>query len=341
MTTQMLGAALQYSHSIGRGEYGGAGFRQPVAMVRGEADLMYVLNRSHEYRPGGKRITICTVGEELIAEFARGVSSFGAGEASAADGSLIWPASIALDKAQNVYVSDEWLNRISIFTKDGDWIGKWGTQGENDGEFDRPSGIAFDEDDNLYLADCLNNRIQKFTKDGKFLAKWGSLGDGDGELNMPWGIDIDSNGDVYVADWRNDRIQKYSPEGLFLMKFGSSGTGDGQFHRPTGVAVDKDGIVYVADWGNDKLQVFGPDGSFITMMTGDGTISKWGKEKVDANPEMWEQRETAQGIEREKLFRSPVAVEVDGEGRIFVVESYRNRIQIYRKQAPIFLGGRL
>ena len=341
MTTQILGPTFQYSHTIGRGEHVGLGFRHPVAVVRGEAELMYVVNRGQEYRPGNKRVTICTVGEELIAEFARGVTSFAPAEASAADGSLIWPASIALDKARNVYISDEWLNRISIFTRDGEWIGKWGMPGEKDGEINRPSGIAFDKDDNLYLVDCLNNRIQKFTKGGKFLAKWGRLGSGDGEFNMPWGIDIDNQGDVYVVDWRNDRIQKFTSEGEFLMKFGTSGGGDREFNRPTGVAVDKDGTIYVADCENNRLQVFGADGSFITKMAGDATISKWGKEKVDANPEMWKEREIAQDLEREKLFESPIAVEVDDEGRIFVVETYRNRIQIYRKQAPIFLGGRL
>ena len=232
MTTQTLGVSFQYSHSIGRAEFGGSGFREPVAIACAEGDLLYVVNRSMEYRPGGKRVTICTVGEELIGEFARGISFFGAGEASAADGSLIWPASIALDKAQNVYVSDEWLNRISVFTKDGDWIGKWGTPGENDGEINRPSGLAFDKDDNLYLVDCLNNRIQKFTKDGIFLGKWGTAGSGEGKFNMPWGIDIDNNGDVYVVDWRNDRVQKFTSDGQFLMEFGSSGSEDGQFDRP-------------------------------------------------------------------------------------------------------------
>ena len=55
-------------------------------------------------------------------------------------------------------MADEWLNRISIFTRDGEWIGKWGTAGGGDGELNRPSGMAFDQDDNLFLVDSLNNR---------------------------------------------------------------------------------------------------------------------------------------------------------------------------------------
>ena len=341
MATQTLGVEFQYSHTIGRAEFSGPGFRNPVAMVRAEEDLMYVVSRSYEYRPDGKRVTMCTVGEDYIGEFARGVTAVGDAEASAADGSLIWPTAIALDREGNVYLADEWLNRISVFTKDGEWIGKWGTPGNGDGQIDRPSGLAFDKEDNLYLVDSGNNRIQKFAKDGKFLAEWGTQGSGDGQFNLPWGIYIDAQDDIYVADWRNDRIQKFAADGRFLMKFGSSGDGDGQFDRPTGVAVDKDGLIYVADWGNDRLQVFTADGGFITKMTGDGTISKWGKDKLDANPEMWQEREIAQGLEREKAFWGPVAVDVDDEGRVFVVESARSRLQVYRKQAPTFFGGRL
>jgi hypothetical protein len=76
-------------------------------------------------------------------------------------------------------------------------------------------------------------------------------------------------------------------------------------------------------------------------MTGDGTISKWGKEKLDANAEMWNEREIAQGLEREKDLWGPIAVEVDDQDRIFVVESARSRIQVYQKQAAWFFGGRL
>jgi hypothetical protein len=70
-------------------------------------------------------------------------------------------------------------------------------------------------------------------------------------------------------------------------------------------------------------------------------VSKWGQEKLNASPEMWIQRQKAQGLEREKQFWGPTAVEVDDENRIFVAESVRSRIQVYRKQIPYFIGDRL
>lgn len=337
MTTQALGVSIEYSHTVGRNEQTGSGFSQPIAMARGPEDRIYVVSRAYEALIGGKRVTICTVGEEYIGQFGRGVT-VGDTPDPEADGSLVWPTSIALDNDENVYVADEGLNRISIFTKDGEWIGKWGTLGDGDGEIDHPSGLAFDQEDNLFLVDSLNNRVQKFTKDGKFLHAWGSGGDGDGEFNMPWGIDVDRHGNVYVADWRNDRIQKFTPEGQFLMTIGTSGSGDGEFTRPTAVAVDKDGIIYVADWSNNRLQVFEPDGGFVTTVTGNATLSKWAIDKLNANAVMWKQREVAQGLEREKLFRRPIAVDVDDEGRIFVLETGRGRIQVYRKIPPYFVA---
>ena len=340
MTTETQSTTFQYSYTIGRLENTGAGFSRPVAVARGPGDLVYVVSRGYEALAISKRVTIFTTREDFIGQFGQGVT-VGLTTDPEADGCVVWPTSLAVDKDGNVYLADEWLNRISVFTGDGEWLGKWGKPGEGDGETNRPSGIAFDNDDNLLLVDSLNNRIQKFTKDGRFLAKWGERGSGKGQFNMPWGIEIDSNGDVYVADWRNDRIQKFTPEGEFLLKFGASGTGDGEFNRPTGVAVDKDGIIYVTDWGNDRLQIFDAGGRFITKMTGDGTVSKWAKGKLDANQYAWKEREIGQGLEREKLFWEPVAVEVDAEYRIFVLEISRHRMQIYRKIVPYFTGIRL
>ena len=443
MTTQIQGATFRYSHTIGRGEEAGTGFKNPVALALGAGDVMYVVSRAYDYRGDSKRITICTVVEDYIGEIGNsgrlGGEMMDTGE-SAAPGSLVWPTDIALDSEENVYVSDEWLNRIAIFTKDGDWIGAWGIRGGGDGELDQPSGIHFDKEDNLYVVDTGNHRIQKYTKDGQFLSQWGHEGSGDGEFNMPWGIEVDANGDVYVADWRNDRIQKFTADpiaiftkdgdwigawgirgggdgeldqpsgihfdkednlyvvdtgnhriqkytkdgqflsqwghegsgdgefnmpwgievdangdvyvadwrndriqkftadGQFLMKFGSSGKGPGEFNRPTDVAVDKEGLIYVADWDNDRLQVFDALARFIAEITGDATLSKWGETKLDANPEMRLQREIAQGLEREKFLRGPIGVEVDDQDRIFIVDSQRNRIQIYRKLPPFFLG---
>ena len=126
------------------------------------------------------------------------------------------------------------------------------------------------------------------------------------------------------------------------MQFGSHGDGDGEFHRPTGVAVDKDGVIYVTDYKNDRLQVFDAEGNFVTKLLGEATLSTWGRERVIIDPITVKGRMAANDLtEREAAFQGPIAVEVDDEGRVFVVEVARARLQVFQKQSSVYQGGLL
>jgi len=328
MATHFFGLrdwTFSYDHSIGRGEFAGTGFRNPVDLALGADEVVYVVNRSYESRPDGVRISVCTLREDLIREF---------GSYGEKDGQFVWPTAIALDRNEQIFVADEWLNRISIFSKDGKFVGAWGKTGSGNGELNGPSGLAIDRGDVMFLVDSRNHRVQKFTLDGRCLGQFGRFGSGAGEFNLPWGIALDKDGLVYMTDWRNDRIQKFTPDGQWLATFGRSGTGVGQFKRPTGVCVDKDGEIYVADWQNDRVQILAPGGRFITALYGDNQLSKWAKEKLQSNPDMIHQRALAVAHDRgtfEKSFSHPCAVRVDDQYRIAVLDSTRNRIQVYTK----------
>ena len=317
-----------YSHCIGRGANGGEGFRYPMDVALGPNGVTYVLNRSSEYMPS-TRVSKCTLGEDYGQEqFITEFGSYGS-----EDGQFVSVTSLALDKDQNVYVADEWLNRISIFDKDGTFLRKWGTQGSGDGEFLRPWGLDFDSDDNLWVVDSGNNRVQKFTKDGTIISQWGSGGSGEGEMDSPWGITLDDKGDVYVADWSNSRVQKFTPDGSYLMSFGAPGSGQGELRRPCGVAVDEEGDVYAVDWGSNRVQAYGPDGSYLTTFLGDAQrLPAWGEESVAANPDMGRARKRVKSLEPEWRFNLPTAVEIDDHRRIVIVDQQRSRLQIYTKE---------
>ena len=314
--------SFHYDRTLGRQEQQGSGFMQPADLALGPECRIYVVNRGFECFPHSVRITIMTLDDDFIGQFSY------TGEEN---GDLMCPTSIALDRNQNVYVTDEWLNRVSIFDKDGQYLDKWGVPGSADGEINMPSGIRFDREDNLYMVDSANNRLQVFTKEGKFLAKWGEAGTGEGQFNSPWGLAIDHRGDVYVADWRNDRIQKFSPDGRFLAELGSSGSGVGEFNRPAGVAVDKDGDIYIADWLNDRVQVLTPEGRHITTFIGDAGLSKLGAGKLNANPDLLKMRSLIRDWTPELRFWGPNAVAIDDEGRIMIIDGNRSRLQVYRK----------
>ena len=340
MTTKI---AFRYSHTIGFYATEGRGFAGPVDVALDSDGVLYVANRAGFEAPVRllhKRITICTVDEEYLGQFGRG----GAG-----DGEFWWPSSLAFDSQDRLYVADEGLHRISIFAKGGDFLGNWGVPGAGDGQLNRPAAIAFDPEDNLFLTDSLNHRVQKFTKEGKFLAKWGEPGSGPGQFNMPWGVALDRQGNVYVSDWRNDRIQKFDPMGNFLGQWGTSGVGEGQFHRPAGVAVDTEGIIYVADWGNGRVQALSPQGEPMAILRGESGLSRWGEAYLasvpdeaaarresnlepELGPRPWSEDYRDEAAIVEKLMWGPTAIKLDDQGRIYVVDSCRHRLQVYRKE---------
>ena len=318
----------RYSHTIGAEGYDGPSFHHLTDLAIGQDGVIYVVNRAimeQELIRPGIRVVMTNINEEYLGSFG------GYGEEG---GRFIRPTSIALDSQQNVYVSDEWLQRISIFDKKGQFLDNWGVAGSADGEFNRPSGLAFDKEDHLYLTDSANHRVQIFTKDGKFLGKFG----GEGQFNMPWGVTIDDKGDVYVADWRNDRVGKFSPDGKSVASFGSSGNLAGQFNRPSSVAVDRDGDIYVADWLNHRIQVFTSEFRFITAFKGDATMSKWGEQKLRANPSYLRMYGLVRDMSPWQRFWFPIAVAVDDQGRVIIAEGARARLQIYVKGEMLLEG---
>ena len=322
LTKKVAGRIYNYDYCIGTSTPAGKGFERPVDFTLGSGGSLYVLSRSNMNGPG-YGITKCTLEHELIWED-RGPNFCGRQSR--------WPRSVAVDSDENVYISDDFANVIFLYDVEGNFQGKWGTKGSGDGELNSPYGIAFDKEENLFVSDSLNNRIQKFTKDGKFLAKWGCPGSGEGEFNMPWGIAVDEDGDVYVADWKNGRVQKFSADGEYLTTFGGPGTGEGELKLPSDVAIDRDGDVYVTDWGNDRLNIYASDGNFLTWFSGDAErLSVWARNVVNANPDYLKARRRAD-LTVERWFRRPVAVNVDGQGRIMVADCHRNRIQVYVKE---------
>ena len=145
MLTQLAaGRIFDFSHAVGRGAISGLGFRMAVALAAGEDDVLYVLNRGWEQVTNvpwnrtqtGTRVSKLTLGtepgdEEVVSDFSR---------SGDAPGQLIWPAGIALDSQENVYVTDEWLNRVSIFDKEGNFLRHWGTAGSGGRCIRRPFG---------------------------------------------------------------------------------------------------------------------------------------------------------------------------------------------------------
>ena len=220
-----------------------------------------------------------------------------------------------------------------MFNSEGNFIEEYGSQGKNMGSFDRPSGIAIDPDNNIFVADTFNHRIQKFSSCGEFISQFGVYGSKASQLDSPWGMALDGSGNLLVADHLNNRVQKFSADGDYLSTFGDKGTEVQTLDHPTDVTVDPDGDVYVSDWANDRVQIFDENGTHITALYGAAMeLSKWQRQYVNGNPDVYKARRRVASLEPEKRFALPAGVTYDVEkSRLLVVDSQRWRIQIFDK----------
>jgi sugar lactone lactonase YvrE len=99
---------------------------------------------------------------------------------------------------------------VQKFDSEGNFLGKWGSQGAADDQFSKPVAITVDSTGSVYVVNAGNSAIQKFGEDGSYDTSWGSRGASDGQLTNPSGIATDSAGNVYVADTGNSRIQVFA-----------------------------------------------------------------------------------------------------------------------------------
>ena len=313
-----LGAAVDQRKIVRTGNFA------PVDMAIATDGSIYVVNRNYGPTPYGSPLTMSAPDSGL----SRAFGAFGE-----AEGHLVWPTAVALDKANNVYVADEWLNRITRFTAEGELVGWWGVSGSGIGELDGPAGLAIDSKDRLLVVDSKNNRVQRFTLDGQFLGFFGSAGSGPGQFDLPWGIELDKEDNIYVADWRNERIQIFGSGGEWRHSIALGEYSVRGFSRPKGVAVDADGDIYVSDWSSDRVHVFDSGGRLISYFSSQTNVSDQNIHNQNLRISAMTQREFVSsdfpGIGSNSTF--PLGVRVDVEGRIAVLDAVSGTINLYVK----------
>jgi len=104
-------------------------------------------------------------------------------------------------------VSDSEENSIKVFSREGDYLYKFGKKGEGDGELNTPHCLSVNKAGHLMVCDKLNHRVQVFELNGKFLTKFGTKGSGIGEFNNPVSTAVLIDGRIVVSDFVNSRIQ--------------------------------------------------------------------------------------------------------------------------------------
>jgi tripartite motif-containing protein 71 len=219
------------------------------------------------------------------------------------------PAGIAVTPDGDVVVVDTSNNRFQRFTRDGDFLGTFGTRAQDKGyrairltrNLFQPEGVDVDPAGNVYVVDSGNDRVMKHRPRGGFLARLGFHGSYPGQLVQPWDIAVGPS-QAYVIDQGNYQIDRFSKTGRWLGAFGSFGRGPGEFVTPYGIAVNADGsLVYVTDHIKHEVMVFGPRGGLVSTFGGPGI-----------GPGQ---------------FLKPAGVAVGPDGTVFVADRCNRRIQ--------------
>ncbi len=257
------------------------------------------------------------------------------------------PRSVSVDSRGNIYVADEYNDRVVKLNASGQFVAQVGIRGSENGQLNQPAGVVTDGQDNLYVTDKLNHRVQKFSAEGQYLLQFGTEGTGNGQFKSPRGLAIDRQGNLYVADRENFRIQKFDGSGQYLMQFGGPGSTDGNFRNMEGVAVDDQGNIYVTDSGLNTVQKFDAQGRFLlkfgTYGSNDGQFHAPGGIKVDSqglvyvsdnNPRVQTFTGSGQFVAKfgsygkaDGQFMEPTGLALDAQGNIYVTETTNRRIQ--------------
>lgn len=220
------------------------------------------------------------------------------GDGMAATASMLnWPEGVAADKAGNIYIADQYNQRVRkvdvagiITTIAG--AGSIGYSGDGgpatDASLYNPADVGVDTSGNVYFVEQDNHVIRRVSTSGIITtyAGNGTLGySGDGgpataaQLNYPQGLAVDTEGNVYIADFYNKRIRKVNTAGIITTVAGNGlggYTGDGGpataagINNPSAVTIDKQGNIYMTDYYNYVVRKVSSAGT-INTVAGNGT----------------------------------------------------------------------
>lgn len=234
------------------------------------------------------RIAVFSAGGRFLRAFGKGVGGPGAdvctsecvaappGETDA--GAIEEPRELALGP-EGVYVADQQLSRVDVFSAEGEFRFAFGKdvdpdggnicdeasgcqKGSSDGSpgsFGRLEGIAV-APGAIYAADGEGDRVIIFSLRGEYLFSF------NGGLDSPTDVAIGLDGNVYVSDAAG--VAVFTPDGAPRGRFGD-GPGPGWIENPVALAVGPDGRVHVAD-RETKVMSFDVAGAFLGSFAAPG-----------------------------------------------------------------------
>ncbi len=232
---------------------------QPTDVVldsKGQIFISDALNRKiHCYDNSGKFL------------FSWGEKTKSGKEDVAREGTFSYPFAMAIDKSDNLYISDIMNHDIQVFTNEGEFVKRIRINTTDEQEGFRPNGIVVLDDGNLVVTDAGNHRFMKIDQTGKILFEVGSRGAEDSQFIFPDGISVSKDNIISVIDVINCRVQQFDINGKFIRKFGEPGQSAGTFGRPKAIIENTDGRLWISDGLGNIVQIFSPDGVVKSAIT--------------------------------------------------------------------------
>ena len=172
------------------------------------------------------------------------------GTKGAGDGKLDLPRGLCSDYSGDVYVADVPNHRVSIFTKQLQFMKCLGTQ-----RLKYPQNVKVTSK-RLVILDQSPNCIHFYSRSGDFLSscvtRWEN-----GLVVNPRFFCLDTGGNILITDCDRNDMKILSPSGHFIHKIGKGGYGRGEFIFPCGICVSELGTIFVISSNeNFALQSF-------------------------------------------------------------------------------------
>ena len=160
-------------------------------------------------------------------------------------------------------------------------------------------------DGGIYVVDAGMHRVTKYSAAGDSIASFGGFGDGERGLNRPIAIAAGPGTDIFVADRNNHRIVRLDRNLAYQSTIArrDADVRSGAFGYPLDVVASRQGDLYVLDGEHRRVVVFGADGRFLRLIGDVGA----GKGRL----------------------HDPIAIDLDEQDRLYVLESNGGILQIY------------
>lgn len=187
---------------------------------------------------------------------------------------MLEPVHLAVDSAENVYVSCAVSDNVFQITPAGVVTEVLDSTGDGLGNgFNFGGGLAVDSAGTLYVVGQSSDNVFKIVDPGGSNVVSQILdasGDGLGNnLSGPRTIAVDGGGNVFVSGLISDNVFKVEPGGLVIEALDATGDGGGNsLNGPIGTCLDDSGNLYVAGAVSDNVFKVTPGGTVSELADG-------------------------------------------------------------------------